>query len=63
MQAKMKDGSWNEVQDFNEVDLKNLLGNPKVEKVEVFNATPEELKKRKKKFKTSRGFKKAPRIK
>lgn len=61
MQARMKDGTYGLPQEYTQSGLEELMKNPKVEHVEVFNGTPEEIEKRKKKFhhKLSRGFKKA----
>ena len=48
-------------------ELEKLLGNPKIDRVEVFDGTPEKLKKRKamtgKKYSVRKAYQKAPKIK
>lgn len=61
MQAKMNDGAFGPISEMSQKGIQELLKNEEVEHVEVFEATPKELKKRKK-YKISRGFKKTPRI-
>jgi len=47
MQAKMLDGSYGEPIPFDQIQMNNLLENPQVEHVEVFNNTPNEMNRRK----------------
>ena len=61
MQAKMNDGTYGLPVEFNQKGLDALLKDKNVDHVEVFEGTPEEIKKRKK-YKISRGFRKTPRV-
>lgn len=61
MQAKMNDGTYGEIMPYEKKGLERMLEDPNVEKVEVFNATEKEMKRRKKLSKKKYG--KVPSIK
>lgn len=66
MQAVNKSGVYAKIEEFNSEKLEAYLQNPNIDHVEVFNSTKENIRKRNKlvgkKYKISKGYKKAPRV-
>lgn len=62
MQENMLDGSYGEPREFNMNELNSLLLNSSVDHVDVFNNTPEEMKKRTNLFKSSISLKKNKKV-
>ena len=67
MQSVDHSGVFGEVEPFYGDKLSEMLKNPDIDRVEVFEGTPENIKKRKKmvgkKYKVTPAYQKAPKIK
>ena len=67
MQSVNNNGIFGEVQEYDTKNLQSMLKDKSVDRVEVFNGTPENIKKRKsmsgKKYVVKPAYQKAPKIK
>lgn len=67
MQAVNNNGIFGKVQEYDAKELESMIQDENVDRVEVFNGTPENLKKRKKmtgkKYVVKPAYQKAPKIK
>lgn len=66
MQSVDKNGLYGAIEEFHQGKLQKMLKDPEIERVEVFEGTPENLEKRKKmvgkKYRIRPAYQKAPKI-